>query len=188
MDGGNITCPNCGHEFELSDALTGKLRAHLKAELQADVAKREAKVAERTAELEKQEASLEEQIEAALKKRLAEAEEKASKKLEARYGDELKDLQGALAERDSALKEFRKQELDLRKKQRELEEAKEAAELEMTRKLDEERAKIREEAGQKAAEEHRLKDLEKDKVINDLKSSLVDLKRKAEQGSMETQG
>jgi hypothetical protein len=40
----------------------------------------------------------------------------------------------------------------------------------------------------KSAEEHRLKDLEKDKVINDLRSSLEDMKRKAEQGSMETQG
>jgi len=33
-----------------------------------------------------------------------------------------------------------------------------------------------------------LKDLEKDKVINDLRVSLEDMKRKAEQGSMETQG
>jgi hypothetical protein len=38
------------------------------------------------------------------------------------------------------------------------------------------------------AEEHRLKDLEKDKVINDLRASLEDMKRRAEQGSMETQG
>jgi hypothetical protein len=54
--------------------------------------------------------------------------------------------------------------------------------------VDAEREKIREEAVNKAAEEHRLKDLEKDKVINDLKASLEVMKRKAEQGSMETQG
>jgi hypothetical protein len=61
-------------------------------------------------------------------------------------------------------------------------------ELEVARKLAEEREKIRGEALKKVAEEHRLKDLEKDKVINDLRVSLEDMKRKAEQGSMETQG
>jgi hypothetical protein len=40
----------------------------------------------------------------------------------------------------------------------------------------------------KVSEDHRLKDLEKDKVINDLRASLEVMKRKAEQGSMETQG
>jgi len=49
-------------------------------------------------------------------------------------------------------------------------------------------ASIRKEAEGKAQEQHRLKDLEKEKVINDLKSALEDMKRKADQGSMETQG
>jgi len=54
--------------------------------------------------------------------------------------------------------------------------------------MDEEREKIRAETSKKIAEENRLKDMEKEKVINDLKTSLEDMKRKAEQGSMETQG
>ena len=39
-----LTCPNCGHEFELSDALTGRIREHLKAELRQEAARREAEV------------------------------------------------------------------------------------------------------------------------------------------------
>jgi hypothetical protein len=58
----------------------------------------------------------------------------------------------------------------------------------VARKLDEEREKIREEVSKKADEEHRLKDLEKEKLIKDLQNSVEDMKRKAEQGSMETQG
>ena len=93
-----------------------------------------------------------------------------------------------IEEKDEAIKTFREQELKLRKEQRKLKEAAESLELEVARKLDEEREKIRGEAEKKVAEEHRLKDLEKEKVINDLKASLADMKRKAEQGSMETQG
>ena len=62
------------------------------------------------------------------------------------------------------------------------------ADLKVQRTLSEERAKIREDAEARTQESHRLKDLEKDKLIQDLKSALDDMKRKADQGSMETQG
>ena len=190
-----ITCPECGREFELSDALTGRIRDHLRGELLEEVSRREATLKKRTAALKKQEAQIsrsreeiDEEIEARLKKRLSEVEKKAAEKLEDKYADRLKDMQGTIEEKDRTLKDFRAQELELRKEQRRLKEAAEAMELEVTRKLDEEREKIRAGAEKKVAEEHRLKDLEKDKVINDLKTSLADMKRKAEQGSMETQG
>jgi hypothetical protein len=195
MEEGKITCPNCGEEFELSDALTGRIREHLKAELFQEVSRREAKLKKMTAALKAQEAqisksreAIDEEIEARLKKRLSEAEKKAAKKLEGQYSEQLKDLQGAIEEKDAAIKTFREQELELRKEQRKLKEAAESLELEVARKLDQEREKIRAEALKKVAEENRLKDLEKDKVINDLRASLEDMKRKAEQGSMETQG
>ena len=195
MEQGKITCPNCGAEFELSDALTGRIREHLKAELLQDVSRREAKLKEKTAALKAQEEQIsksrekiDEEIEARLKEQMSVVEKKAAKRLEGQYADQLKDLQGAIEEKDAAIKTFREQELELRKEQRKLKEAAESLELEVARKLDEEREKIRGEAEKKVAEEHRLKDLEKDKVINDLKASLEDMKRKAEQGSMETQG
>ncbi len=53
--------------------------------------------------------------------------------------------------------------------------------------LDEDAPKFRK-PPQRKLRKHRLKDLEKDKLINDLKASLEDMKRKAEQGSMEIQG
>jgi hypothetical protein len=195
MEQGMITCPNCGHEFEISDALTGRIREHLKVELSQDVKKREAELKKKIDALKAQEAQISKkseeidaEIETRLKERLAEAEKKSSQKLEAKYADQLKELQGALQEKDAAIKTFREQELELRKNQRRLEEERASLELEVARKLDQEREKIREEASKKTAEEHRLKDREKDKIINDLRSSLEDMKRKAEQGSMETQG
>jgi hypothetical protein len=195
MEQGMITCPNCGQEFEMSDALTGRLREHLKEELLQDVKRREARIKEKTEALKAQEAqvaksreAIEEEIEAKLKERLSEVEKKAAKKLEGRYADQLKELQSDLEEKDAAIKTFREQELELRKEQRKLKEAAESLELEVARKLDAEREKICEEVSKKAAEDHRLKDLEKDKLIKDLQNSVEDMKRKAEQGSMETQG
>ena len=195
MEQGMITCPSCGHEFEMSDALTGRIRKHLEEELSQGVKKREAELKKKLDALKAQEAkiaksreAIDEEVEAKLKERLSEAEKKAAKKLEGRYADQLKELEKDLEEKEADIKDFKKQELELRKKQRKLEEDKESLELEVARKLDAEREKIREEVAKKADAEHRLKDREKDKVINDLKASLEDMKRKAEQGSMETQG
>jgi hypothetical protein len=195
MEQGMITCPNCGQEFEMSDALTGRIRKHLKEELLQDVKRREADIKKKTEALKAQEKqiskkqeAIDEEIEAKLKERLSEVEKKAAKKLEGRYADQLKELQTDLHEKDADIKVFRNQELELRKERRKLKEAAESLELDVARKLDEEREKIREETSEKIAEEHRLKDKEKEKVINDLKASIEDMKRKAEQGSMETQG
>jgi hypothetical protein len=195
MEQGKIKCPHCGQEFELSDALTGRIREHLRGELLKEVSRREGDLKKRIAALKAQEEQISksreaiaEEVETKLKERLADAEKKAAKKLEGQYADQLRDLQGALAEKDAAIKTFREKELELRKEQRKLKEAAESLELEVARKLDEEREKIRGEAEKKIGEAHRLKDLEKDKVIHDLKTSLEDMKRKAEQGSMETQG
>ncbi|MDJ0819890.1 MAG: DUF2130 domain-containing protein, partial [Desulfobacterales bacterium] len=195
MQHGQITCPNCGQEFELSDALTGRIREHLREELLSEISRREAQLKEKTAALKAQEdkisesrEKIDEEIETRLKARMSEVEQKAARRLEGEYVDQLKELRGVLEEKDAAIKTFKKQEMELRTEQRRLKEATESLELEVARKLDEERDKIREQAERKLGEAHRLKDLEKDKVINDLKSALEDMKRKAEQGSMETQG
>ncbi len=259
-----IRCPKCGHEFELTDALAGKIREHLKTELEAAIAQREAAVAEKVAalktqaeEIARKQETLDDQVDAEIKKRIAEVEKKATKKAEGLYIDQLQELETSLKERDTALDTFRKQELQLKRQQRELDErsaameldiartlefereklrqeaakkaaddlggqlkdlqtsitekdekirlfqeqelalrkqqrelqaAQQEAELELARRLDEEREKIRKDTAQKIAEGHRLKDLEKDRKIEQLNQLLQEAQRKAEQGSMETQG
>ncbi len=188
MDQGTITCPHCGQSFELSDALTHQIRDHLKTELHAEVVKREAEAKRKLNEAKAREDAPGDEVEKQLKQRLGEAEAKAAKKVGDRFAEQMKELQETMREKDESLKTFRENELELRRKQRELEKAKEDAELTMQRKLDDERARIRQDAEHKAQEQHRLRDLEKEKQLNDLKAALDDMKRKAEQGSMETQG
>ena len=54
MEQGMITCPNCGQEFEMSDALTGRIRKHLKEELLQEVSQREAKLKKKAETLKAQ--------------------------------------------------------------------------------------------------------------------------------------
>lgn len=175
---------------ELEESLSERdasLKAFKQQEAELRKKQRDLEQAREDMELEVQR-KLDAEVEKQLSQKLADAEARAAKKAEGKYNDQLKDLEESLAEQNESLKAFRQQELEFRKKQRELERAKEDAELEVQRKLDEEREVIRKEIESKAAEQHRLKELEQGKVINDLRKNLEDMKRKAEQGSMETQG
>ena len=183
-----IKCPNCGFDIAISEALTHQVRDRLKTELESGIRKKETELLAREKQLEQAKASINEQVAIRLKaetgKIQAQAEQRASEKNRL----ELEDLKCQITEKEKKIAEARESELELRKKSRELEERQQAFELEMTRKMDAERDKIKQEALGKFTEEHRLKDAEKDKLIRDLQQSLEDAKRKAEQGSMQMQG
>ena len=154
-----IKCPNCDELFELSEAISYDIEKRIK---------------------KKHEIEIEEKRKA--------FEEKAKKDAYESVTLELSDLREQLEEKTTNLKEARKQELELLKKQRELQEKEENQELELTRKLEEGRQKILEKATGEFEEKHRLKDAEKDKQLNDMKKQIDELKRKSEQGSQQTQG
>ncbi len=75
-----------------------------------------------------------------------------------------------------------------RKSKIDLENDKRAFELEKQRQLDAERDKIREDAQKKAEEDMHLKILEKDKQLQDAMKANLELQRKLQQGSQQTQG
>jgi len=69
-----------------------------------------------------------------------------------------------------------------------LEEKEKQQELDIARKIDEERKEIELETAHRISEENRGKDLENEKKMSDMRKQIDDLKRKAEQGSQQTQG
>jgi len=191
----SVRCPRCSTSFELSDALTLELRDRLRIELQADITQREAQLHQqqeearkRDEELSKARLDLEAEVTRRTQTKVRDLEARAKADAEQALEARLKDLSEAVTRKDQDLQQFRELELGLRKKQRELEAAVLDADLKVQRTLAEERSKIREDTEARTQESHRLKDLEKDKLIQDLKSALDDMKRKADQGSMETQG
>ena len=196
MDKGLIKCPECGAEFELSQAVSHDIEVEIKKKYQKQIkeleekAHKDAEAKERDlqAELKKERQKLEQEISGQIETAKKEAEEKAKKNAEEGARLELKDLKAQVKEKDDKITEAQNQELELRKRQRELEDREKNLELESARKLDQEKAKLQEEAQKNFAEQHRLKDAEKDKKMEGMLKQIDELKRKAEQGSQKIQG
>src|SRR5262249_14578879 len=77
---------------------------------------------------------------------------------------------------------------ELLDEKRTLKEKAEEAEIEIKKKIIEAEDRIKLETKQKSEEEHKLKDLEKDKKLNDALTQIEVLKTKMQQGSQQTQG
>ena len=159
-----------------------------------EIQKQELEFRKRERQLQEKEESLariSEQREKGLKEQLLMErrliEEKVRKEAEESQRLEITDLKTQLEEKTRHLEKAEQQELELRKRQRELEEKEKTFELEMNRKLDTER-QIRDKVLYEIEGSHRLKDLEKDKQLADMRKQIEELKRKAEQGSQKMQG
>ena len=183
-----IICPHCYREIPLTEAISHQIREQLRKEFDSEVNKKEQELFQKEEALSEKEKVMEEDFAKKIKIEKAKLEEEAKKKAEQTIAIELNDLKIQVTEKDQKLLEAQNAELELRKQRRELEERQRILELEMTRKLDDEREKIKEETLSIFTEEHRLKDSEKDKKISDMLKQIEDLKRKAEQGSQQLQG
>ncbi|HBD02000.1 MAG: hypothetical protein UX38_C0005G0009 [Microgenomates group bacterium GW2011_GWC1_46_16] len=115
-------------------------------------------------------------------------EQELSTKVQEKTRQELADRDAQIKELKDKARESAEFELKLRAEKRAIEEAKEKFELEKTRQLDLERSKIKAEAFQLVQEQEKFKLEEKEKMISDLKKSLDEAQRKANQGSQQTQG
>ena len=154
-----ITCPKCSHQFALDQALNREMELYLRAELSEEFSRKEAELRQQLA------------------REAAEKAERNSAELQMKVEAQAKEL-----------KEARDNERALLRTKAELQEQAEKAELEAQRRLSEEREKIRKGAQDLVLEEHRLKDAEKNKQLEDMRRQIEDLKRKAEQGSQKLQG
>jgi hypothetical protein len=95
---------------------------------------------------------------------------------------------GSLAELNAQLAESRSIELDVRKRREALEEGERSLELKVMRRVDEERDRIREETLRQEEGRNHLKLAERDKVIDDMRKQVEELRRRSEQGPQQRQG
>jgi hypothetical protein len=198
-----IKCPECGAEFPLSKAVSHNIEISvskkyekqikdLKDESQKILGLKEKELQEQFKRDKKQlEEKGQRETEEATKKLESEKKqiaEQAKKQAQEAVGVELADLRESLADKEKKILESQKNELELRRKQRELEQKEQSLELELTRKLDEERKDITDNARKDFEKQQYLKDAEKDKKLTDLNKQVDELKRKLEQGSQKMQG
>ena len=143
---------------------------------------------EKKKHVEDSEKAIDQQVADKLKTEREKLKQEAKREAESAILIELRDLKEQIADKDKKIEKLQDNELEFRKKMRELEEQKKNVDLEVERKIDERRKEIEQKSIEMFTEQHRLKDLEKDKKVSDMLKTIEDLKRKAEQGSMQTQG
>src|SRR6267143_858568 len=158
-----IVCPKCGVKFPLDQALKSQVESSLRQELDQQY---------------------NEKLDAATNKLRKELQEKARD--DARQ--ELVEVKARLEAKSGQLEKARQSEEALLKKRAELEEQVRSAKLEAQRNLADEREKIRAVAEKKAEEAQKLKLAEKDLLITRLRDEAEELRKKAEQGSIQAQG
>lgn len=125
----------------------------------------------------------------ALQKHLEkEIREKTANKIRQEFELTIKNSEAEAKEERERNSKLSQQLLELTKQMRSLRKESEDQKLEMEKRLAAEEEKIKQETRKKSEEEHHLRDLEKEKVINDLKKALEDAQRKASQGSQQLQG
>lgn len=195
MDNQTIKCPYCKKEFPLTETISKQLREEISKEFEEkikekdiDIAEREKNLSAKEEEINKAKKSLEDEIKTKVKTATEKIKKKAKEDAMEEVKVDLEELKEQIEEKDEKIEEANKKELALRKKARELEESKKNVELEVARKIDEEREKIKENTLKNVEETHRLKIKEKDKKIEEMTEQINQLKRKAEQGSQQTQG
>jgi hypothetical protein len=189
----NFICPKCG--CDVTEVLTSQLKTQIRQDVALEWRDREAELSQerdmlesRRADLAKERAGMDEE----LRERLAAAKKKlkarALRKAREKIAAEIEEVRVELSDTRAKLKEAKTKELQLRGERQKLQEEREDLELTLTRRLDEERSKIRDKVKQEASEEHRLKDAEREEMIRGLRDQIEILKRKSEQGSQQIQG
>lgn len=170
----SISCPSCGRKIPLTRALRAEIEESLRRQFDETLAGRERE--------------LRGQYEERIGEEIRRAEKDALTKVERRLAQELGELKDQVRDQTKELDEARRQELALRKRERELERKHEEVELTVTREIDKERARLVADAQDRIGEQYRLRELEKDRQLGELRRQIEDLKRKAEQGSQQLQG
>jgi hypothetical protein len=201
-----IICPNCKFEFAPEDAIARNLEKQFEERLNEERRKDAQKIAERARMLEDQVKEFEkkkekenelfaEKLQKEKLKLETELQERLRKSISSDYENQLKILQQANVDNEEKLKTARQKELDFLKKVQELQHKEAEMEIAMQKKLSEERASLTEQIRKQELEknaikenEHLLKVKELEKQLDDQKKLAEEMKRKAEQGSMQLQG
>jgi len=198
-----LACPKCGHHYPLDQGITRQTIERYEADFEATLRVRRQEIEESLAKEAERKASrqfgeqlkaLADQVEAAKKAeqdaraQTLKAQEDAKARARADFDLEKQALEKDLSEKDMQLRTFREGEIVLRQEKQGLEEARQSLQLDLQRKFDDERIRIREEIGRKEAERTGLIEAEYKKKIEDAQRANEELRRKLEQGSQQLQG
>ena len=202
MDEPTIKCPECGTSIKLTESLAGPLLESKKQDFEKKLKAKDDLIAEKVAKLEKEQndvlearRNLDSEILKAVsseKKKISlEEKEKAKRLVELdlkKIADEKQGLEKALKRRETQLEDAHKNELELIQKQRLFEEEKRQIDLTVEKKIAQATKDLRAKFQAEADASLDLKLKEKEMTISAMQKQIEGLKRRAEQGSQQSQG
>jgi len=194
-----ITCPNCKTQIDVNEIQYHELEERLKREHQLELENKRKeykvhldKLDAREQEMNEKQEKFDEELKRATKEQLKLERQKLTSKLKEEFLEEYRDsealMKKELDEKNEKLKELNRSKVEIEQLKREKEEAtskaKVEAEIELSRKLQEEKIKI----AKTFEEQNELKLKQKDEQIEQMKRDIESAQRKAEQSSMQIQG
>ncbi|MEO8960672.1 MAG: DUF2130 domain-containing protein [Ginsengibacter sp.] len=201
-----ITCPNCKHEFAAEDAISKSLEKDYEQKFNSERQKLLKQFSDQQKMLDDQQKEFEkkkerenqlfaERMEKEKLKMETEIQEKLRKSISNDYENQLKLLQESSKDNEEKLRLARQKELEFLKKEKELKIKTEEIEIELEKKLAVERQLMTEQIKKQEKERNDIKETEFTLKLRELEKQLADqkkladeMKRKAEQGSMQLQG
>lgn len=194
-----VKCPSCGFGFPIEEVMAEEYKKELRVKMQEYTQQKEEEYKRKENEFatkeRQQQLQFEERLTAEKKQLQLTLEENLRKSIATDFENQLLMLQHAKEESDEKLKLSRQKELEFLQKEQALKQKEEELELSVQRKLQEQRNELSEQIRKQEAEksiikdtDHQLKVKELEKQIEDQKKLVDEMKRKAEQGSMQLQG
>ncbi len=205
-----IKCPNCNHTFPLEAAMTEEYKQDLRKQMVSFTKQKEEEFLKKSEAFEQQRKKQEEEFEkqkriqaTAFEQKLTQEKEAMQtviaenlrKSISADFENKLKLSEDANKENEEKLKLARSKEIEFLKKEQEIKIREEELELSVSRKLQAQREELvtqirKQELDKNSLKEteHQLRVKELEKQLQDQKKLAEEMKRKAEQGSMQLQG
>jgi len=205
-----IKCPNCAHVFPIEEVMAEEYKKDLREKMVSFTRQKEEEFAKKQQDFINQQRQQELAFEQAQKKQTAAWEQKLAeekkqlqtvleeslrKSIATDFENKLRMLDSSNKENEEKLRLARSKELDFLKKEQAMKDKEAEMELQLERKLQQQRAEMVDQIRKQEAEknniketEHQLRVKELEKQLDDQKKLAEEMKRKAEQGSMQLQG
>jgi hypothetical protein len=202
----NIKCPHCANEFDVENVLSSdiehKLKQQYEQQLQRSVSQLNAEKKKLDDELKlfeekkkKENELFQQKLQQEKLKLEAEIQQQLRKSISGDYENKIRLLQQTALDTEEKLKSARSRELEFLKKEQELKNKEAELDLQIQKKLVQERQvlleQVRKEEQQRLSlreEEHQLKMKELQIQLAEQHKLIEEMKRRAEQGSMQLQG
>jgi hypothetical protein len=206
MSANHIKCPNCGSEFDVQDVLSADVEQKIKQQYEKQLQQSLSQINTEKKKLEEDQKLFEEKrkkenelfqqkLQQEKQKLETEIQQQLRKSIASDYENQLRLLQQNAKDSEEKLKTARQKEFEFLKKEQELKNKEQELEIQVQKILMEERSvltqQIRKEEGDRILlkeTEYQFKLKELEKQLEDQRKLAEEMKRRAEQGSMQLQG